>query len=177
MSSRTFPIDVETPTLMADGVYTNTVDCDQLNANKIASATFATTIQFKDSNNNWNGIPFQVSLTCQKIGKLAFLSVDQILISGSVGQGQASFVQLAQIILPPSLITFLGGSVLTQYGCFVMGMADANNFSIVRDRVRSYEIKGPELNYWLTDPSKTGDVNPTVTPIYIRAATYVLRIQ
>jgi hypothetical protein len=45
MSSVTYPIDVETPILVCDGLRTNTVDCNQLNFNRLAFVDRTVTYQ------------------------------------------------------------------------------------------------------------------------------------
>lgn len=49
MSAKTFPIDVETSMLVADSFYTNTIDCNQINANglttQLKTATYTATFK------------------------------------------------------------------------------------------------------------------------------------
>jgi hypothetical protein len=55
MSSVTYPIDVETPILVCDGLRTNTVDCNQLNFNRLSRVQRTVTLQGIDFNFNLVG--------------------------------------------------------------------------------------------------------------------------
>jgi len=82
MSAKTFPIDCDTPILLADGVYTNRVDCDKLLANKIN--TVATTATLNWSARNASDVSVgtgTVSVTYQKIGRFLHIYVGQIFIN------------------------------------------------------------------------------------------------